>query len=150
RRIPYIFDPGQQVPVLGKEDLLQMISGSRLFISNDYELELVMRITGREKSQLLELNGALITTLGDRGSIVSSRDGDTEVPAVKASKVLDPTGAGDAFRAGLIKGLVMGKPLMEAARMGAVCASFGVECQGTQCHRFTEEEFWARYQANFG
>jgi adenosine kinase len=127
-----------------------MITGSRLFISNDYELELVLRITGLEKPHLLERTEAVITTLGERGSIVSTRDGDAEIPAVKASQVLDPTGAGDAFRAGLVKGLATGKSIFAAARMGAVCASFGVECQGTQCHRFTQEEFWARYEVHFG
>ena len=67
----------------------------------------------------------------------------------KPSKVLDPTGAGDAYRAGLIKGFVLGKELSDAACMGATCASYAIECQGTQEHAFTLEEFWTRYRANF-
>ncbi len=144
--IPYIFDPGQQIPAFTPEALVGALTGSKMFISNDYELEMVMRSTGLEKSALLQRTETVITTLGDRGSLLSTSEGDVPIPAVKADGVLDPTGAGDAFRAGMIKGMVMGKSLAEAARMGAVCASFGVECQGTQCHRFTIEEFWQRHK----
>lgn len=150
REVPYIFDPGQQVPVLSTENLMEMLTGSRLFISNDYELELTLRSTGLKKSELLERTQAVITTFGERGSTVTTSDGNMTIPSVTASAVLDPTGAGDAFRAGLIKGLSMDKSLLEAARMGAVCASFGVECQGTQCHRFSLEEFWKRFDTHFG
>ena len=86
-----------------------------------------------------------MTTLAERGSILQDRDGETHINAVKPLKVSDPTGAGDSFRAGLIKGLVMGKTLKEAAQMGSVCASFGVECQGTQCHVFSQDDFWTRH-----
>ena len=150
RKVPYIFDPGQQVPVLSAENLMEMLSGSMLFISNDYELELVMRGTGRTKPELLQHTAAIITTLGERGAVVSTPDRDVSIQAVPALQVLDPTGAGDAFRAGLIKGLAMGKELADAARMGTVAASFGVECQGTQCHRFSQEEFWKRFASHFG
>lgn len=144
--LPYIFDPGQQIPALTADALMDAMTGSKMFISNDYELEMVVRTTGLEKSALLERTESVITTLGDRGAVVSTREGNVHVPAIKAEGVLDPTGAGDAFRAGLIKGIVMGKTLPEAARMGAACASFGVECQGTQCHRFTLDEFWKRHK----
>lgn len=150
RGIPYIFDPGQQIPVLSSEHLLAMLTGSRLFISNDYELELTLRSTGLKKSDLLERTEAVITTLGERGATLTTPDGEVAISAVTTLRVLDPTGAGDAFRAGLIKGLSMQKNLVEAARMGAVCASFGVECQGTQCHRFSLDEFWQRFDAHFG
>ncbi len=150
RSIPYIFDPGQSIPALAADRIIEMLTGSMLFISNDYELELVMRASSMEKADLLKLTGAIITTLAERGAVVATQDREAQIPAVRPERVLDPTGAGDAFRAGLIKGLVTGKDLMEAAKMGAVCASFGVECQGTQCHRFSEEEFWARHEANFG
>jgi adenosine kinase len=149
RGISYIFDPGQQIPVLSSKNLMEMLTGSRLFISNDYELELVLRSTGLNKSELLDHTQAVITTLGERGAAVATHDGDVAISAVTAVRVLDPTGAGDAFRAGLIKGLSMKKSVVEAARMGAVCASFGVECQGTQCHRFSLEEFWKRFDTHF-
>ena len=150
RSIPYIFDPGQQIPVIKSEFLIEMLSGSRLFISNDYELEMIMRSTGLNKYDLLEKTQAIVTTLGEKGSIVCTREGETQVPVARAAGVLDPTGAGDAFRAGLIKGLLMGKNIVEAARMGAVSSSFSVQCQGTQCHTFTMDDFWARYETNFG
>jgi adenosine kinase len=150
RAIPYIFDPGQSIPALATDRIIEMLTGSMLFISNDYELELVTRSSSMQKADLLKLTGAIITTLAERGAVVATRDGEVQIPAVQPERVLDPTGAGDAFRAGLIKGLVAGKDLIDAAKMGAVCASFGVECQGTQCHRFSEEDFWSRHKANFG
>jgi len=150
RAIPYICDPGQQITVLSADQLVEMLTGSKTFISNDYELELVMRATGFQKSELLQRTEAVITTLGERGALVSTREQDEHIPAAQPLRVADPTGAGDAFRAGLIKGLVEGKSLADAARMGVVAASFGVECQGTQCHRFSQVEFWERYRANFG
>ena len=150
RSIPYIFDPGQQIPVIKTDLLIEMLSGSRLFISNDYELEMIMRSTGLAKSDLLEKTQTIVTTLGERGSVVCTHEGETPVPIARASGVLDPTGAGDAFRAGLIKGMIMGKTILDAAKMGAVSSSFSVQCQGTQCHTFTIDEFWARYEANFG
>jgi len=150
RSIPYICDPGQQTPALSTDNLVEMLSGSRLFISNDYELEMVMKSTGMQKSELLKRTEAIVTTLGERGSVVCTNEGEFRIPIARASGVVDPTGAGDAFRAGLIKGIVMKKTLVEAARMGAVSSSFSVQCQGTQCHAFTQDEFWARYESNFG
>lgn len=150
RGIPYIFDPGQQIPAISADSLVEMLTGSRIFISNDYELEMIMRMTGMSKQDLLDRTATIITTLGDKGSVVCTSGGNTVIPAVKASPVLDPTGAGDAFRAGLIKGLIMGEDLEVCARMGAVAAGFSVECRGTQCHRFTQEEFQRRYEKEFG
>ena len=150
KNIPYIFDPGQNIPAFSGDRLIEMLTGSRLLISNDYELEMIMRATGLEKTQLLEHTGGIVTTLGEKGSVVRIHDEVHKIPAVPVSKVQDPTGAGDAYRAGLIKGLVTGKNLPEAARVGAVCAGYAVECHGTQKHHFYEEAFWARYEANFG
>jgi len=147
--MPYIFDPGQSIPALSANQLMAAITGSSLLISNDYELEMIMRTIGLKKAQLLQYTEATITTLGEDGSLVSTRNGEIKVAAATASQVLDPTGAGDAYRAGLIKGLAMKKDLSEAARMGAACASYAVECHGTQEHRFTQEAFWKRHEANF-
>ncbi len=147
-KIPYIFDPGQSIPALETGNLVEMLTGAMIFISNDYELEMVMRSTQLSKDMILERTGAVITTLAERGSVVTDSSGETTISAISPTRVLDPTGAGDSFRAGLIKGLVMGKDIRDAARMGSVCASFGVECRGTQCHRFTEEDFWERYGAS--
>lgn len=149
KKIQYIFDPGQSIPALGPEKIVKGLTGSKIFISNDYELEMVTRSTGMSKHDILQRTEMIITTLGENGSLVSASDGDFLIPAAPPLKVSDPTGAGDAFRAGLIKGLVSGKSILEAARMGSVSASFGVECQGTQCHRFTLEDFWARFDSTF-
>ncbi len=150
KKIDYIMDPGQSIPALSSDDLTEMLTGCRLLISNDYELEMIMRATGLDKAQLMERTGAIISTLGENGSVVCTRQREIKIPAAPASRVLDPTGAGDAYRAGLIKGLVTGKSLPQAARMGAVCGSYAVECYGTQEHRFSEEAFWTRHQATFG
>ena len=148
--IPYISDPGQNIPAFSGDQLLAMISGSALLISNDYELEMIGKKTGLDKPRLLERTKAIITTLGDKGSVVATAEREVSIPSVRAARVLDPTGAGDAYRAGLIKGLVSGRPLEEAARLGATCASFAVEHHGTQEHRFTESEFWQRHRGHFG
>jgi adenosine kinase len=149
-KIPYIFDPGQQISVMSGEQLVEMITGSELLISNDYELEMIIQATGLGKGELLERTKAIISTLGENGSLLYSQQDEVAIHAAKALQVLDPTGAGDAYRAGLIKGLVMGKELADAARMGATCASYAVERYGTQEHSFTNEGFWARHLATFG
>jgi adenosine kinase len=141
RGIGYIFDPGQSLPMLTGEDLLQAIEGCRILITNDYELDLIMTKTGTEKRGLLERAGAVITTLGEQGSVVCTRESEVRVPIGKTRQVLDPTGAGDSFRGGLLSGLVKGLELGECARLGSVCASFSVECYGTQSYEFTSEEF---------
>jgi adenosine kinase len=146
----YIFDPGQSIPAWGGEELKEMADGALALIVNDYELEMFRQKTGLEAAGLLKLTPQLITTRGEQGSLVQTDRGVDEIPAVPASQVLDPTGAGDAYRAGLLKGLALGLGWPEAARMGAVLASFCVEQQGTQEHRLEVKEFWERFAENFG
>ena len=147
--IPYIFDPGQQITSLSADQLTDLVSGSKLLITNDYELELIVQKTGLTREGLLKRTGAIIATFGENGSVIITARGERKIGVAKPSKVLDPTGAGDAYRAGLIKGLALGRELADAARMGATSASYAVECQGTQEHSFTQEEFWTRYRQNF-
>ena len=147
--IPYIFDPGQQIPALEGHALKEMIDGAMILISNDYELDLIKKATGYSDEILLTKTSTIITTLGEKGSVVVTRQRKTPIPAVKTAEVVDPTGAGDAYRAGLIKGLILKKELPEAACMGAVCAAYAVECYGTQTHRFTPETYRQRYNDNF-
>jgi len=139
--IGYIFDPGQALPMLDAQDLIQAIDGCRILITNDYELELIMSKTALDKKALLSRAGAVITTLGEVGSQLCTGQGEVRIPASKARQVVDPTGAGDSFRGGLISGLVQGKDIEQCARMGSVCASFSVECYGTQEYRFSPDEF---------
>ncbi|MGA9755641.1 MAG: carbohydrate kinase family protein [Desulfobaccales bacterium] len=148
--VRYIFDPGQSIPAWGGEELREMADGALALIVNDYELEMFRQKTGREAADLLKLTPHLLTTRGEQGSLVQTDRGVDEIPAVPASQVLDPTGAGDAYRAGLLKGLALGLGWPEAARMGAVLASFCVEQQGTQEHRLEVSEFWGRFAENFG
>jgi adenosine kinase len=139
--IDYILDPGQSLPMWDKQDLIQAIEGCRILIVNDYELSLIISKTGLDKKALLEMTGTIITTLGESGSQISTREREIAVPAFRVKKVVDPTGAGDSYRGGLLCGLVHGKNIEQCARMGSVCASFSIENYGTQEYSFTPEEF---------
>ncbi len=150
RGVRYIFDPGQSIPAWDGDDLKEMAYRALALIVNDYELEMFRQKTGLDEAGVLDLTPTLITTKGELGSVIRTSQGMVEIPAVPAGRVLDPTGAGDAYRAGLLKGLALGLDWLEAARMGAVLASFSVEQQGTQEHRLEVPEFWQRYAENFG
>ncbi|WP_319467112.1 carbohydrate kinase family protein [uncultured Pseudodesulfovibrio sp.] len=148
--IPFIFDPGQQIPVFSGEQLLEAFDGAEILITNDYELEMIKNSTGLSKEEIVDRVAYLITTLGENGCAVNCKGEETLVSAVPVSAVVDPTGAGDAFRSGLLKGLSMGKTVVEAAKLGSVCGAYAVECNGTQEHCFTLEEFTKRFEASFG
>ena len=141
RGIDYIFDPGQSLPMWKTNNLIQVIEGCRLLIVNDYELSLIINKTGLNKEALLKMAGTIITTMGESGSQVSTQYNEIAILAFKAKKVVDPTGAGDSYRGGLISGLAHGKDIEQSALMGSVCASFAVESYGTQEYSFTPEEF---------
>jgi adenosine kinase len=149
QKIPHIFDPGQSIPALSGDDMMEMITGAQILVSNDYELEMIKKGTGWNKDDILQRTAAIITTLGEHGSILTTNGNEIKIRAAKAASLHEPTGAGDAYRAGMIKGLVMKKSLLEAAQMGATCASYAVEKHGTQEHRFSQETFWERYRKNF-
>lgn len=150
RGIPFICDPGQSLTAWEGAALRDWLKGSLILISNDYELDLIMKMTGLDKKSLLGLTKTIITTLGEKGSLISTAGADDTIGIAGTSEVADPTGAGDAYRAGLLKGLVGGREMTTAARMGAVAASYAVEKYGTQEHLFTYEEFADRYKENFG
>ncbi|MCI4626279.1 MAG: carbohydrate kinase family protein [Candidatus Magnetoovum sp. WYHC-5] len=148
--INYIFDPGQSLPLWGKEELLDMINGSSIFISNDYELELTLEKTDQKIEDLLKLTGLVLTTKGEHGSTITLKDGSINIPGIPTKEVKDPTGAGDAYRGGLIMGLLLkDKDIEHAAKMGALCATYAVEVYGTQNFTFTKEEFNARFKNIF-
>lgn len=148
--IKCICDPGQSLTQWDKESLIEWIKGSYMLITNDYEFELVMRITGIDKKGLLGMTNTIITTLGEKGSHISNSEEDVYISAAKISDIIDPTGAGDAYRAGLIKGLVTGRDIETSAKMGAVAATYAIENYGTQEHYFTYNDFVERYRVNFG
>ena len=144
RGIDYIFDPGQSLPMWDSQDLIQCIEGSKIMVSNDYELGLIINKTGLDKKKLLQRTNTIVTTLGELGSRVCTPDCEIDIPTVKPKEVVDPTGAGDAYRAGLIKGLIQGRDIEQSAKMGSVCASFAIECYGTQEYYFSLTEFEER------
>ncbi len=148
--IKYICDPGQSLTSWDKKALIEWIDGSMLLISNDYELEMIINMSGMDKKKLLTLTQTIITTLGEKGTLISTQGADISIPAAVIKDVVDPTGAGDAYRAGLLKGLVMGKDIQTAAKIGAVAATYAIENYGTQEHSYTYEEFLDRYRTNFG
>jgi adenosine kinase len=142
--IRYIFDPGQSLPIWTGDGLKECIDGADILIANDYEMGLITNTTGLDMAALGKLAKSVITTKGEDGSVITSGDTSTTTPVVKPNQILDPTGAGDSYRGGLIKGLIDGKDLAEAALMGSVCASFAVEVKGTQEYSFTAAEFQQR------
>ena len=146
--IGYIFDPGQALPVLQAQDLVDVITGCKLLIVKDYEFNLIMDKTGLAKEELLALPETTIVTLGEAGSELYKPDGKLTIPSFKAAQVIDPTGAGDAYRGGLLSGLMSGSDLEASAIQGSVCASFAVERNGTQVYSFSLEEFENRMRAN--
>ncbi|MBM4406612.1 MAG: carbohydrate kinase family protein [Chloroflexi bacterium] len=149
--IPYLFDPAQSLPIWDGRALAEALTGAKVLISNDYELGLIMKMTKLTKEQIVRRVGAVVTTKAEQGSVVTTKDGERHVAAVKlAKKPVDPTGAGDAYRGGFLKGLVTGKSFEESARLGSVIASYAVEVYGTQSYSFTKRDFEARYKRTFG
>ena len=143
--VPFIFDPGQSLNILSGEQLKGSISGALALISNDYELELITRKTGLDLAGLLKLTKAVITTKGDQGSLLQRAGGQRiQIPVAPAVEVKDPTGAGDAYRAGLLKGLAQGLNLEKACLWGALLASYAVAAYGTQEYRVSLADFQAR------
>jgi adenosine kinase len=148
--IRYIWDPGQQCARMSGEELRDGIDGAAIVICNDYEFELLRQKTGFDESAILARARALIVTRGEHGCIVRQGDREMAVPAVPPSRVVDPTGVGDAFRGGLMKGISAGAPLEVSARIGAVAATFALEHLGGQSHAYTMQEFRDRYAEHFG
>jgi adenosine kinase len=145
-----IFDPGQQCARMSGEQLAEGVLGSTIVICNDYEFELIRQKTGLSEADILARSAALIVTRGELGSLVMTRDGCAEVSAVMPRRIVDPTGVGDAFRGGLMKGLALGLDYPTAARLGSVAATYALEHLGGQSHAYSWNEFKARYEEHFG
>jgi adenosine kinase len=149
-RIPFIFDPGQQCARMSGDELADGVLGAAIVIVNDYELELLRQKTGKSEADLLRDAAALVVTRGEHGSTVVTADDWIDVPAVTPHRIVDPTGVGDAFRGGLMKGIALGLPYETCARVGAVAATYALEHLGGQSHAYTWEEFVGRYEEHFG
>ena len=145
--IPLIFDPSFQVIAMDGPTLREASEGAHAVVLNDYEHEVLKEKVGLSDEELLGLAAMWVVTYGEEGSQVlrSGRD-PVVIPAAPVSEVVDPTGAGDAFRGGFVSGLLRGADLGVCGRMGSVAASYAIEHYGTQNHRYTREEFWQRYR----
>ncbi|HUF78063.1 MAG TPA: carbohydrate kinase family protein [Thermoanaerobaculia bacterium] len=149
--LPLVFDPSFQVIALDGPVLREMADGAEVVLVNDYEYAVFREKTGLSDAEVLRLARIWVVTLGEKGSRILVRGGERlEVPPAKAREVVDPTGAGDAYRAGFVAGLLRGLDLGVCGRLGSVSAVYAVERYGTQAHRFTPEELAARYHESFG
>jgi adenosine kinase len=148
--IPFLFDPGQGLPMFDGEALRAFIEQARWVALNDYEWQVVQQKTGWGARQICERVAALIVTRGAQGSVIHTREGRIEIPCAKAHAVVDPTGCGDAYRAGLLHGLLYGLDWATTGRVAAVMGAIKVEVLGTQNHRATRAEIAGRLAENFG
>jgi len=171
RQVPYIFDPGQQITSLKAGELKFAITGAKVLVGNDYEIQLILdklsphpalprfvprgrgdnvRNSDRVVKKLAKMVEILVITKGAKGSVIFKQDRRIKIPAAKPRNTSDPTGAGDAYRAGLIKGLVQGWPMEKVGRLASLVAVYTVEKYGTQTHHFTWKELERRYRENYG
>jgi adenosine kinase len=148
--VPFIWDPGQQCARMSGPELRDGFEGSTLVICNDYEFELLRQKTSVDEASILEHTQTLVITRGEAGCSIYTTSGRKDVPAVPPTRIVDPTGVGDAFRAGYMKGLSHRAEHEVCARMGAVAATYALEHLGGQSHAFTWAEFHTRYEAHFG
>lgn len=149
--IEVFFDPGQQITSFGREDLILAFKSSSFVFGNDNEIRSMLSRSGWNKDCLIGSGKTIITTFGGDGCLIECEAlGTAEIPACRDIEVEDPTGAGDAFRAGFMTGYVMGCDLEVCARIGSVMASFAIEVMGTQNHRLDMRSFIERYVSNYG
>jgi len=148
--VPFIFDPGQGLPMFDGEALRQFVEQATWVTVNDYEWQLLKDRTGWDVADLTQRVKGLIVTRGAEGSVIYTPEVEFNIPAAKPSTISDPTGCGDAYRAGLLHGLMAGYDWLTVGRVASLMGAIKIECHGTQNHRFTREEFQERFQANFG
>lgn len=149
-KIPYLFDPGMQLPRLSDAQIIAGITGAEILIANDYEMGIIdTRIKG-QVSNLKKKVKIIITTLGEKGSVIEHNGDKINIGPGKPREVSDPTGAGDAYRAGFLAGYLRGFDLKICGQMGSISACYAIEKYGTTNHRFSVGEFKRRYQENFG
>jgi adenosine kinase len=148
--IPFIFDPGQGLPMFNGDDLRGLIAQATWLTVNDYEWQMVQQRTGWTPADIVKHVKALIVTRGAEGSTIYTAQGEIVIPPAKPQAVVDPTGCGDAYRAGLIHGLMRGLDWTATGRIASLLGALKVATRGTQNHRFTPAEFAASYRAAFG
>ena len=150
KNIPFIFDPGQGLPMFNGEELIQFIEQANWVTVNDYEWQMMKEKTGLSKKEITEKVEALIVTRGGEGSHIYTKEGLIEVPIVEPESISDPTGCGDAYRAGLLYGLVNNMDIEIAGKIASLMGSIKISCHGTQNHTFTIDEFISQLESKFG
>lgn len=146
RNIPFIYDPSQQTARFNGEQLLQGLEGCAILAVNDYEFKLIQEKTGLNENQILEKVNGLLVTKGGEGSEMIIDGQHFTIPVFPPQRIVDPTGAGDAFRGGLMRGMQLDLPWDIAGRIGALAATYVLEQLGTQSHHYTVAEFISRYR----
>ena len=148
--VRYIWDPGQQCARMEGDQLAAGIRGAYIVICNDYEFELIKQKTTYDERAILMGAQLLVVTRGEKGCTLHRKAGAVDMPAVRPRREADPTGVGDAFRGGFMKGLATGQPFEVCAQIGSVAATYCLEHLGGMSHSYTEQEFQKRYELNFG
>jgi len=149
-KIPFMFDPGQGMPMFGGEELKTFIRQARWVAVNDYEWGLLQQKTGLTVSDITAQVEALVVTRGAEGSVIYTKTKTVTVPCATPRAIVDPTGCGDAYRAGLIHGLLKGLDWETTGRVASLMGAIKIESRGPQNHSFTLPEFERRYRDNFG
>lgn len=151
RRIRYLFSPAQQIGYLEKSDLINGLTEAEVVIGNDYEIALIQEKSGISKNEILEHVRVLVTTIGERGSLIEQKDKpELMIGVAKPRTIKDPTGVGDAYIAGFLAGYLDEKSLLECGQQGAVAAAYVIEEYGTTNHSFSLNIFANRIKENFG
>jgi adenosine kinase len=146
----YIWDPGQQCARMSGDELRDGLIGATLVICNDYEFELIRQKTGMDERAVFDAGGTLVITRGEAGCSIYDRSGRIDVAAVPPHRIVDPTGVGDAFRGGFMKGMAVGESYRRCAQLGSVAATYALEHLGGQSHAYTRDEFQDRLEMHFG
>jgi adenosine kinase len=148
--IPFIFDPGQGLPMFSGEDLRAFIKQAAWVAVNEYEWQLVRERTGLSAQEIAAQVRALIVTRGSQGSVIYANGQEIHIPTAKPTAVVDPTGCGDAYRAGLLHGLLNNLDWETTGRIASLLGAIKIESRGTQNHKFSRAQFESRYRESFG
>jgi adenosine kinase len=150
RGVPTLIDPSHALPILSGDELFEMIEGSAGYVVNDYEWALTLERTGRSERAILDACSAVVVTKGEQGSTIFAGSELHEIPPVRAAKLVDPTGCGDAYRAGLLHARAHGLPWWIAGRLGSLLGAYQVEVEGTQNTHIEVAKLHADFEREFG
>jgi adenosine kinase len=148
-KIPYLYDPSQQIARNDHSELRRGVENAHALFCNDYEFDLLQKHIGLNSEEIEKIVKLLVVTLGEKGAVIKSEGKTYDIPIVPAEKIVDPTGVGDAFRGGFLRGYHLGFDLQTCGQMGALAATYVLEQKGTQNHHYTVSEFVNRYREHF-